>query len=63
MHEIDALQQRAAERWRDKQLARQAEPAPELSAADEKRLKTDLSQEIQNRHDLEHPGPEDELEL
>ena len=68
MADIDALQQQAAERWRDKHRARQyeqpVEPEPGLQH------ETDLDptspspdQKLQKRLRLEHPGPEDDLEL
>ena len=67
MSEIDALQQRAAERWRDKHLSREIEPSPQVDLHHEKELHPDLSDpsrpEHQKRHELEHPGPEDDLEL
>ena len=68
MDEIDAAQQQAAERWRDKYLARQAEPTPQTDLDHEKHLDRDhpsspAHRELQKRRELEHPGPEDDFEL
>ena len=51
MSEIDAVQQRAAERWRDKQLGWHEDS------------NSSLQKEIEKPHELEHPGPEEDLEL
>lgn len=51
MSEIDAMQQHAAERWRDKQLGLHVDS------------NSSQQKEIQKRHELEHPGPEDDFEL
>ena len=68
MDEIDATQQRAAERWRDQYGARQAEPTPPTDLDPEKHLDRDhpsppARRALQKRRELEHPGPEDDLEL
>jgi Ti-type conjugative transfer relaxase TraA len=67
MSEIDAQQQRAAERWRDKQLAREARKLEQVSLDPEKDLSLDPSspphQEMHDRPPLEHPGLEDDFEL
>ncbi len=68
MADIDAMQQQAAERWRDKQRARQYEPAvePEPGLHHEKDLDPTRStpdQKLQKQLRLEHPGLEDDLDL
>ena len=67
MSEIDARQQRAAERWRDKQRAREAKKSKQISLDHEKDLPLDPdSPPHHERHQhppLEHPGLEDDFEL
>jgi hypothetical protein len=67
MSEIDARQRRAAERWRDKQRAREAEKSEQMGFDHEKDLPLDSGSsphlEIQQRPPLEHPGLEDDFEL
>jgi len=68
MADIDAVQRQAAERWRDKHRARQYEPSaePGPSLHHEKDLDATTStpdQRLQRQLRLEHPGPEDNLEL
>lgn len=69
MADIDALQQRAAERWRDKHRTRQYEPSsqPEHNLHHEKDLDPATSStsdpRLQKQLRLEHLSPEDDLEL
>jgi ATP-dependent exoDNAse (exonuclease V) alpha subunit len=68
MSNIDTLQQQAAERWREKHRTRQYEPSakPEPSLPHEKDLdptKASPDQNLQKQLRLEHPDPEDDLEL
>jgi len=67
MSEIDALQQRAAENWLAKYRAKKAEPSVETGLEREKESELDrdspAAHKIQKSRDLEHPGPEDDLEL
>ena len=55
MDELDALQQRGAEKWRAKQLACEKQISPELSPDYDKALHHDSH--------LEHSGPEDDFQL
>jgi ATP-dependent exoDNAse (exonuclease V) alpha subunit len=67
MSEIDAMQQRAAERWRDKHRAREAKPSTQVSLDHEQDLPLDPNspqhQEMHEHPPLEHPGPEEDFEL
>ena len=66
MSEMDALQQRAAERWRDKHLAEKIRPSDHIDLDREKEshpgFNSSSEREPQN-HELEHRGLEDDLEL
>ena len=53
--ELDALQQRGAEKWRAKQLAREKQISTQVSPDHDKDLHHDPH--------LEHPGPEDDFQL
>jgi hypothetical protein len=67
MNEIDALQQRAAERWRDQQIARESRPSEQVSPEKEDDLGLDSNsspqKELQKGQGLEHPGPEEDFEI
>lgn len=70
LKEIDAMQQRGAERWREKQIAREKgehSPHPDLDQAERPPLERNSElhhPEKQHKHPpLEHPGIEDDLEL
>ena len=67
MSEIDAAQQRAAERWRDKQLARESKLSEQASPEKEGDLHWDSNssrrKELQKGRELEHPGPEEDFEI
>ena len=67
MSEIDARQQRAAERWREKQRAREANKSEQMGLDHEKDLPLDPGSsshpEMHQHPPIEHPGLDDDFEL
>jgi hypothetical protein len=67
MSEIDAVQQRAAERLRDKHFAPEVLPSHHIALEHENELDPGFgspsSHEHQNRHELQQPSLEDDFEL
>ena len=67
MDELDALQQRGAEKWREKQLAREKQISTQASPDHDKDLHHDPhhtpNKEIETHPHLEHPGLEDDFQL
>ena len=67
MSEIDAMQQRGAERWREKQRAREAKQSQHLGLDHEKDLPLDSGppspEDLRQHPPLEYPGAEEDFEL
>lgn len=65
--DIDAMKQGAALKWRDKHLAGEYERTTEVRLHYDKELYLDpnssLNEKLQKHHRLEHPRPEDDLQL